>query len=195
MKQGTVGMKTLDSSLQGHLLIAQPSANSTFFAQSVVLVCEHHANGAWGLMLNKPSSEVMVKNIAEDLNLKYQGDDPVYIGGPVHSDGLHFLHTPDCLASNTFWITNTLCVTSSVSILREIAEGRGPSHWRMFIGVSSWQGGQLEGEQSGEHPWTPQHRWLTQLCPKNILELPAKHLWQGQTHNAIESSVKNFFND
>jgi len=52
----------LQSSLQGQLLIAQPIANSTFFAQSVVLLCEHHANGAWGLVVNKPSTEVNVEH-------------------------------------------------------------------------------------------------------------------------------------
>lgn len=181
------------SSLQGKLLIAQPSANSTFFAQSVVLVCEHHANGAWGLVVNKPSSSVMVKNIAQDLGIDYTGDEACYVGGPVHTDGLHFIHTPDCLASNTYWVTNNICVTSSITILKEIANNRGPSKWRMCIGVSSWQGGQLEGEQAGEPPWTPRHRWLTQPCPNNLLDLPPKHLWKGQTHNAIENSVKKFF--
>lgn len=193
MSKELKGVEIHQNSLQGKLLIAQPSANSTFFAQSVVLVCEHHAQGAWGLMLTKPSSTVMVKHIASDLDLNYPGDDPVYIGGPVQTDGLHFLHTPDCLASNTYWVTNTLCVTSSVSILREIIAGRGPSKWRMFLGVSSWQGGQLEGEQSGEPPWTPQHKWLTQPVPGNILDLPTKHLWKGQTHNAIEDSVSKLF--
>lgn len=192
MTQGIGNVEVIKSSLQGQILIAQPSANSTFFAQSVVLVCEHHAQGAWGLVLNKPSSAIRVKHIAQDLNLNYQDEEPLYIGGPLETDGLHFIHTPDCVASNTYWVTNTLCVTSSVSILREIVAGRGPSKWRMCGGLSSWASGQLEGEQSGEPPWTPQHRWLTTPCPNNILELPPQHLWKGQTHNAIEESVKNF---
>ena len=185
-------MEILKGSLQGQILIAQPAANSTFFGQSVVLVSEHHKDGAWGLILNKPSKQVTVRDIAQDVGIDYETDEPVYIGGPVSTDGLHFIHTPDCVASNTFWITNTLCVTSSVSILQEIVAGRGPKHWRMFLGVSTWAPGQLEGEQSGKSPWTEQHRWLTQPVPKNVLELPPEHMWKGQTHNAIQSSVKNF---
>ena len=183
----------IQSSLQGQLLIAQPTAHSTFFGQSVVLMCEHHANGAWGLVLNKPSTEITVGKIASTLGIEYDSNESVYIGGPVEREGLHFVHTPDCLASNTWWVTNNVCVTSSEFILRELAHGRGPKAWRLIIGVSSWQGGQLEGEQSGEAPWTPQHRWLTQPCPNNILELPVRHLWKGQTHNAIESSVNKLF--
>ena len=179
--------------LQGKILISQPLAHSTFFAQSVVLVCEHHANGAWGLILNKPSSTVMVKHIAQDLGIDYTGDEACYVGGPVHTDGLHFLHTPDCLASNTWWVTNTLCVTSSESILREIANGRGPKHWRMCLGVSSWQGGQLEGEQSGQAPWTEQHKWLEAPVPSNVLEKPVKSLWKEATAISINHSVNNLF--
>jgi len=183
----------IQSSLQGQLLIAQPTANSSFFAQSVILVCEHHAGGAWGLVLNKPSTETTVKDLAQGLSITANSAEPVYIGGPVEREGLHFVHTPDCLSSNTFWVTNNICVTSSEYILREIAEGRGPKSWRLVIGVSAWKGGQLEGEMAGEPPWTPQHRWLTQPCPNNILELPVRHLWKGQTHNAIESSVNKLF--
>lgn len=187
-------MEILNGSLQGQILIAQPSANSTFFAQGVVLVCEHHTQGAWGLMVNKPSATVKVRDIAQDMNLDYTGDDPVYIGGPVETDGLHFIHTPDCVASNTFWVTNTLCVTSSVSILREIVNDRGPKSWRMCLGLSTWAGGQLDGEQSGTPPWTPQHKWLTTSVPNDILEKPTKTLWNEATAVAINNSVNNFFN-
>ena len=182
------------SGLQGQLLIAQPSANSTFFAQSVVLVCENHASGAWGIMLNRPSTTTTVGDIAKSLNIDYQSQEPVYIGGPVQEDSLYFIHTPDCLASNTYWVTNTLCVTGSETILRELANGRGPSRWRLAIGISSWKGGQLEGEMSGEPPWTPQHRWLTQKCPPNILERPVSKLWQESTAVAISNSVNSYFN-
>ena len=183
----------IQSSLQGQLLIAQPTANSTFFAQSVVLVCEHHANGAWGLVLNKPSTDTTVGQLAQKIGIQLDSSEPVHVGGPVEREGLHFVHTPDCLSSNTWWVTNNICVTSSEYILREIAEGKGPKRWRLIVGVSAWKGGQLEGEQSGEPPWTPQHRWLTQPCPNNVLELPTRHMWKGQTHNAIEDSVNRLF--
>lgn len=185
-------MDILQGSLQGKILIAQPSAQSTFFEKSVVLVCEHHKQGAWGLIINKPSQKIKVNQIAASVNIRLDSNDSVYIGGPVESDGIHILHTPDCVMANTLWITNNVCSTSSIELLSEIAKGRGPQHWRLCMGVSAWQAGQLDGEMSGEHPWTPQHRWLTQPCPKNLFDLPTEHLWKGQTHNAIENSVKSF---
>lgn len=189
------GVNIIQGSLQGKILISQPLAQSTFFEQSVVLVCEHHKQGAWGLVINKPSKHITVDKIAASVGITFESDQPVYIGGPVETDGIHILHTPDCIMENTLWVTNSICSTSSISLLSEISKGRGPQHWRLCMGVSAWQSGQLDGEMSGEHPWTPQHRWLTQPCPSNLFELPAEHLWKGQTHNAIESSVKNFFSD
>ena len=85
----------LKQGYQGQLLIAQPTSVSSFFFQSVVLVCDHTDQGSWGLTLNKVSSAIMVKNIAQDLGLDYVHDDPVYIGGPVQDNSIHFLHTPD----------------------------------------------------------------------------------------------------
>lgn len=186
-------MAVTADNFQGKLLISQPVANSNFFSQTVVLICEHHAKGAWGLVLTKPSPVMTVDTLGRDIGIPVHTNEPLYIGGPVQDDGLHFLHTPDVIVSHTMHITPNLCVTSSEAMLREIQEARGPQNWRLFVGVSAWQGGQLEGEMSGEPPWTPQHRWLTQPCPNNILELPAKHLWKGQTHNAIEDSVNRLF--
>lgn len=184
---------SLDHSLAGQLLISQPTAHSSFFANSVVLICEHHAKGAWGLMLTKPSPTMGVDDLGRDLDIPIYTDQPLYIGGPVHDDGLHFLHTPDCLVSNTFNITDELCVTSSEAMMREIAQGRGPQHWKMFVGVCVWQAGQLEGEQSGQQPWTPQHRWLTQPVPRNIFNIDSQELWTKQTDSAIKSSVSKLF--
>ena len=180
------------SGLQGKILISQPTANSSFFSNTVVLVCEHHAKGAWGLAMTKPSANMTVDQLGADMGIPVNTGQPLHIGGPVQDDGLHFVHTPDVIVSNTLQITPDIYVTSSEAMLREIQAGRGPLHWRLFVGVCVWQAGQLEGEMSGQPPWTPQHRWLTQPCPRKIWNIPAKKLWSNQTDSAIQTSVKNF---
>jgi len=184
----------LKQGYQGQLLIAQPTSVSSFFFQSVVLVCEHHDRGSWGLALNKVSSAIMVKNIAQDLGMDYAYNDPVYIGGPVQDNSIHFLHTPDVVTHNTWHVTNSVSVTSSVDMMKHICSGVGPKHWKLCVGISAWQAGQLEGEMSGQEPWTPQHRWLTKPCPRNLFELPSTQLWKTQTHEAINQSVNKYFN-
>lgn len=181
------------NSLQGKLLIAQPATNSSFFDQSVILLCEHHSKGAWGLVVNKPSETLTLATVAQGIDVGIYANERVYLGGPVQQDGLHFIHTPDCTVADTFSVTPGLCVTSSEAMLREIANNRGPANWRLCIGVATWQAGQLEGEMSGERPWTPQHKWLTTTTPSDLLEVPNNRLWKSATSESISESVKNLF--
>ncbi len=186
-------MYTSPDSLQGKLLIAQPATQSNFFNESVILMCEHHAKGAWGLVVNKPSDNITLATVAQGMEVGIYGNERVYQGGPVQTDGLHFIHTPDVSVADTFSVTPGLCVTSSEAMLREIAQDRGPANWRLCIGVATWQAGQLEGEMSGERPWTPQHKWLTTSCPVNLLEIPIHRIWKEATSESISDSVKNLF--
>jgi len=184
----------LSSSLQGRLLIAQPVAQSTFFAEGVVLVCEHDSAGAWGLLLNKPSRTITLRDVAKSIHIDFDFNMPVYIGGPVTPDTINILHTPDYVEHNTRYVTNNLCVTSSIHMLGAISRRAGPQEYKIFLGISSWQGGQLEGEQSGEPPWTPEHRWMTTQCPASILHEEPEMMWKDKLATSISSSVKDIFN-
>jgi len=184
----------LNSRLQGQLLVAQPSANSSFFSQTVIMVAEHTiTNGAWGLVINRPSMVADVRAVAEAFDIPATLKDQAYVGGPVHGSNVYFIHTGDCIESNSIQITNNIWITSSVNILNEVAQGRGPHRWRMCLGTSTWAPGQLEGEQSGEHPWTPQHRWLTLPTTNDILEKPVQSLWKDSVTASIKNSVDSFF--
>ena len=121
-------MAVTADNFQGKLLISQPVANSNFFSQTVVLICEHHAKGAWGLVLTKPSPVMTVDTLGRDIGIPVHTNEPLYIGGPVQDDGLHFLHTPDVIVSHTMHIAPNLCVTSSEAMLREIQEEVGNEH-------------------------------------------------------------------
>jgi len=179
---------------QGQLLVAQPGAPSSFFQETVVAVCEHHTEGSWGLVLNKPIAAATVGEVAQEFDLEYPDNTPLYLGGPVDTQGLHILHTPDLIEHNTWFITDDLCVTSSVEVLAEICQGRGPSQWRMFLGFSGWGPGQLDGEQSGLEPWSNRHKWLTLPIKPNVLELPVKSMWTRCLNSSITESVEMWFN-
>src|SRR5690606_41717607 len=57
------------------------------FMRSVVYLSEYNEQGAVGFVLNQPSI-LTLKDIIEDV----EEDFPVYIGGPVENNTLHFLH-------------------------------------------------------------------------------------------------------
>ena len=50
-------------SLQNHFLIAMPSLNDSYFHRAVIYICEHDENGAMGLAVNQPISQLTVKQL------------------------------------------------------------------------------------------------------------------------------------
>lgn len=181
---------------RGQLLIAQPKCNSDFFKESVILMVEHNEYGAWGLQINKPLETINTSTVAKTLELHLDDthSKEVFLGGPVETTSIHLLHTPDCVMSNTISINEGLCVTSNSTMIREIQAGRGPSKWRMIMGVCGWDSSQLEGEMSGQHPWTKEHRWLTLPAPSRyLLDLDVKFMWKGMVTQCIEQATANFF--
>lgn len=128
---------------RGDLLISEPFLNDPNFGRSVILVCEHEeSKGSFGLTLNKPTA-MTVGEVTDGLP---QGA-PVYVGGPVERDTLHFVHgLPDLqgampLRDGLYW-------SGDAEHLRELhLQGRlSEGDFRFFVGYSGWGAGQLRGE-------------------------------------------------
>ncbi|HWB64373.1 MAG TPA: YqgE/AlgH family protein, partial [Chitinophagales bacterium] len=92
---------------QGQLLLSEPFMLDENFRRTVVLVCEHTAeNGTVGLILNKPVN-LRLNEVVEGFPAF---DTKVYLGGPVGTDTLQFLHCMGDeieggiqLAENLYW--------------------------------------------------------------------------------------------
>ncbi len=69
-------------SARGQLLIAGPTLLDPNFWRTVVLVVEHTDEGALGVVLNRPS-ETVVSDAVPELEELIDGDDLLFIGGPV----------------------------------------------------------------------------------------------------------------
>ena len=175
--------------LGGKLLIAQPQCNSDYFNEGVVLCVDHTPLGAWGLLINKPMHNVSVEQITESVQLDYHGKEHVYVGGPVEPRAIHILHTPDVMVHNTIAMNNTVATSSSIEMLEKICMGKGPSKWKLCMGITSWGGGQLDGEMAGSPPWTPQHKWLNITCLDNLLDYNTDMLWKTCVKLAIEEAT------
>jgi putative transcriptional regulator len=72
----------MDESLAGQLLLASPSLRDPNFERSVVLIGVHSAEGAMGIVLNRPS-DLTVGEAAPQLEEAVSGSERVYVGGPV----------------------------------------------------------------------------------------------------------------
>lgn len=175
--------------LGGKLLIAQPQCNSDYFKESVVLCVDHTPQGSWGLVVNKPTQGITVKEIAKSVDLNYDGPEHIYMSGPVEPRAIHILHTPDVMVHNTIALNTGVATSSSIEMLDMICKGKGPSKWKLCMGVTSWGGGQLDGEMAGTPPWTPQHKWLNVDCMQHLLDYNPEMLWKTCVKLAIEEAT------
>src|ERR1700744_4780668 len=85
-------MNAPEKFLKGQLLLDSGQLRGSFFQRTVVLICEHNAEGAFGLVLNRSTGSKIGEMVIADLpeNLK---EFPLYLGGPVQPTALSFLHS------------------------------------------------------------------------------------------------------
>jgi len=128
---------------KGRILVSEPHLPDPNFERSIVLICEHNEEGSVGFILNKPSNSV-VSELLEGIN---SFDLPVFIGGPVEQDTLHFIHRYESLEGATeigdgiYWggdFERLLFLLESKQLL--------PEDIKLFLGYSGWAAGQLDEE-------------------------------------------------
>jgi putative transcriptional regulator len=145
--------------LTNQFLIAMPGMADETFGGTVVYLCEHNANGALGLVINKPI-DITLRHLFEKVDLKLEraelAEQPVFFGGPVQTERGFVLHDK-CAAgqspySSSLAIPGGLEMTTSKDVLEAMAEGAGPTRVLITLGYSGWQAGQLEDE-IGRNGW------------------------------------------
>ncbi|MBM6578909.1 YqgE/AlgH family protein [Microvirga sp. BT689] len=143
--------------LDGQILVAMPGMMDERFARSVIYICAHSAEGAMGIVLNRPAANVNMLDLLVQLEIVPElerirlpqkvGNMQVLIGGPVETSRGFVLHSPDFhLAQSTLPIDDSICLTATIDILRAIAAGHGPENAVLALGYAGWGAGQLELE-------------------------------------------------
>lgn len=168
-------MSVTPTPLANQLLIALPALADSNFARSVALICQHDADGAMGLVVNRPS-EYTLGEVFGQMGL--EGGDPsllsqiVLAGGPVHPERGFVLHDGGSQWDSTLAITERLFLTTSRDILEAMARGDGPDNAIVALGCAGWGSGQLEQELT-------ENDWLTAPAdPELLFELPLDARWQ-----------------
>jgi len=164
--------------LDGQCLIAMPGMSDPRFEKSVIFMCAHSAQGAMGLVVNHPMTNVSFELLLSQLNIdageeKVEAapgsDIQICIGGPVESGRGFVLHSADYHSDdNTLSVDEDTSLTATIEILRAIAGGGGPERALLALGYSGWSAGQLEQEIN-------RNGWLT--CPADselLFETPAE---------------------
>ena len=166
--------------LTNQFLIAMPGMASDTFAGTVVYLCEHNADGALGLVINKPL-DIKLRNLFEKVELTLDRDDladaPVYYGGPVQTERgfvLHEKRPADSVAYNSTLAIpgGALEMTTSKDVLEALSSGGGPKRVLVTLGYSGWGAGQLEDELS-------RNGWLNVgAVPEVIFDTPAEKRYE-----------------
>ena len=157
---GTGDNSSRQSYLDGQLLIAMPVMGDPRFERSVIYMCAHSADGAMGIMVNRPAGSIDFPDLLVQLNIINKDDQiklpdtaesmKVMRGGPVDTGRGFVLHSSDFFLENaTLPIDDKICLTATVDILKAIANGNGPKHAILALGYAGWGPGQLENEIQG----------------------------------------------
>jgi len=164
---------------KGKILISEPFLVDYYFKRSVVLLAEHNEEGSFGLIINKPV-DLHLSDIVKDFP---SFDTPVYLGGPVKTDSLYFIHTLGNEIDDSLEISEGLYWGGDIEIVKElITIGKmDPKEIKFFVGYSGWVSKQLEGELA-------RNSWL-------VANIKAKDVMESNPENMWKKTVKNLGGD
>ena len=161
-------------SLLNQLLIAMPGMEDPNFSSSVTLICEHNADGALGIVINKPL-QLQLSDVFEQLTLSDSdaavADNPVLQGGPVGLDRGFVLHSPARTFESSIVVSGEIHLTFSRDVLEALAAGDGPDRSLVALGYAGWGAGQLEDEILA-------NSWLSVPAASEVVfDLPFEQRW------------------
>lgn len=137
-------MNTQFRSLKGHLLLDAGGMYGSSFHHSIILMCQHSPEGAFGLVLNQASGncvgDILPFNLPPDVKQQ-----PVRKGGPVDEQSVYILHSDAFMFQGN--VLNNLSLTQDLNELNDLANPVNPDQKiEVFTGYSGWGPGQIESE-------------------------------------------------
>lgn len=154
---------------RGRLLVSEPYLPDPYFRRTVVLLCDHNAEGSFGFVLNR-LTDMGVNDLIE--NLPPIGTQ-VGIGGPVQSSDLYYLHTLGTRIEGSVEVVDGVFMGGDYEQLRGMlaADERLTKHVRFFVGYSGWGKDQLQKELN-------ERSWLVSRADKErIMDVRSTDLW------------------
>lgn len=139
-------------SLKGQLLLDNGRLQGSFFHRTVLLICQHDPDGAFGLVINRPAGsrvgEALTANLPEQLKAQ-----ELFLGGPVQPQAMSYLHADDFLPDAN--VLPNLNLDHSLDNLVELGDSFSATQQvKVFAGYAGWSPGQLDDEMKRD-------TWLT----------------------------------
>lgn len=167
--------KSPHPAVKGSYLLANPFLKDPNFLRTVVLLTEHNEDGAVGFILNRPI-QYSLNDILPEFPIF---DCPVFLGGPVQQDSLHYVHNIAAMSESSAEVVPGLFWGGDFEYLKSlvIAGQVKPEDIRFFVGYSGWGPEQLQNELDTES-------WIVaKPKPKFTFQSPSEGLWKDILHS------------
>ena len=154
----------------GKLLVSEPFLPDPNFERTIILLCEHNADGSFGFVLNKPSL-ANVADVMDELNT-FKGQ--AFVGGPVQQDTLQYIHCIKGVEKSIEILDGIYWGGNFERICLLVETGQvSTDDIKFFLGYSGWSAGQLN-EELKENTWIVSNRLDTEL----VFETNPEIMWQ-----------------
>lgn len=160
--------------LTGQLLIAMPTMSDPRFERSVIYMCAHTDKGAMGIVVNRLVDSISFPDLLEQLEIDMPAppnDIRVHFGGPVETGRGFVLHSAEYLQESSLQVDESVALTATIDILKDMASGGGPKQSLLALGYAGWSPGQLDAEIQN-------NGWLTvEADPKLLFDIDLDAKW------------------
>ena len=144
------------------LLVSMPQLNDPNFVRTVILLCEHGADGAFGLVLNRRTDTRASSVIRLTPPITADSGLELWIGGPVEPERGWILMGEEPGDVESVEVLDGVYLSTSQELLRRLLEEPPPPHTRLLTGYAGWSPGQLDAELSAS-------AWLTADADRDII--------------------------
>jgi putative transcriptional regulator len=161
-----------DTAITPTLLLSMPQLADPNFGRTVILLCEFNADGAFGLVINRPTEFPAASVVQLDPPVAAGNELPLWIGGPVEPERGWILLSETRDTDEAREIAPGLFLSASPGVLRRVLESSMPPPVRVIAGYAGWGPGQLDQELS-ESSWL-----MADVDPAFLFNTPAGELWE-----------------
>lgn len=155
------------------LLLSMPQLQDPNFARTVVLLCDFMPEGAFGLVLNRPTDMAASTMVRLEPPIVGGNDQPLWIGGPVEPERGWILTTTLPSDSPYRTIQDGLYLSTSPDLLRHVLQASpAPPRSRVLAGYAGWGPGQLDDELA-------RSSWLLASVELDLIfDVAADRMWE-----------------
>ncbi len=161
-----------NKSLAPRLLLSMPQLHDPNFRRTVVLLCEHGEEGAFGLVLNRKTDTPVSSVVRLTPPVEVDNGLQLWIGGPVEPERGWILMGQEPADAESVEVCEGLYLSTSPNLLRRLLEARPPDRTRLLTGYAGWAAGQLDAELSAS-------AWLIADVQLDLIfDVKAAQMWE-----------------